>query len=162
VSKNYFRPKIVAILGTERNTWMWSFAHASNRISQAIIDGKTSTEDIEHFPLDGDNESACRALAEAAGMRWGPDWPEERATVDGEDVEIAVQAIRALTMGDIGTYEEEGAGGPNTTWMLYDETLAEFGVTADGLRAALQGINIQQAATLIVGADNWYHMSVTR
>jgi hypothetical protein len=149
--------RTVKVIGTARNGWMSSFAHASHRIARAITDGRITVADIDAFPAGGYNRKACRALAEKAGMSWETGAGGDAAECDAEDIEVAVEAIAGLASMRVCTYDETGI---YASWILYPEDIAEHDTTIQEIRRSLQGISLVDAAALIVAADDWYRGKV--
>lgn len=154
--------RTVQLIGRARNGWIWSFARASLRISQAIGDGRISVADIDAFPLGDYDVEACRTIASAAGMRLALSASEVKLDTglgcECEDIETAIEAIRGLAANRVCTYDEADAVDP--VWHFYQEDVDASGTTIREVRRSLQGIGIADAAALIVAGDDWFRGKV--
>jgi hypothetical protein len=129
------RRAALAALGANRDGWMPGFFTATAAIARAVADGRITEEQLRAYPADASypvEQSA--ALAAAAG------YDDD----DAEAVGIAVQAITALTVGDVGI----GEG----TWYFEDETEL-CGLTLAQLRAECSGQSLREAAAMVLAAD---------
>lgn len=149
------RDALVAVIGTERNGWMASFAHASHHIARAIVEGRLDADTVTAFRPYGGAEAEARHIAEAAGLRFiGADDEDRvgRGSADHEDVSVSVQALTALTSDDpsIGLGDKR-----SDVWQLDADTLAEVGTDEASVQAAVRGMTLVEAARLILDGDEW-------
>lgn len=136
------REQVLAVIGTNRNGWMWHFHNASHAIAAAVVDGRIRRTDLALYEPYNPEQSS--RLASAAGL--DPDR-------DPEDVALSVEAIVGLAGKPLEPY-----GDP---WHLYAEDAEEVGTTFDALSAFTATLDIVDAAQVIVDADAWLTANAT-
>lgn len=156
---------LVKVIGMSRNTWMPGFGFASHHIASAIVDGHVTEDDVRAFDLRDSIEPA-RVLARKAGLEFRGDEPTganphaSGYQVDAEDVEISIDAIRAL--------RDDCFTNSDASWQFYTDEVdgqayvEEFAVSVEALeRLRAESVKTYtDAARLIVEGDASWRESV--
>lgn len=161
------RETLLALFGTNRNTWMIGFGFASHHIAAAVVDGRITEQDIAAYSDyeygkegGGYPQEASVDIIHKAGL---PTWDEPElvnefgllTNLSDEDAGISVYAIKAIPKGDAGVHDG--------TWYFEPEDLEEFGTSIHAVRAGMRTIRTyKEAAQFILDADKYFSDKLAR